>query len=434
MRRALAICLLACATLAAQVPTPGELSGKPLTIKKTWTVGGEGNWDYLTLDPMRLQLFVAHGPVAQVVDVETGAVAGQITGMRDAHEIALDDTGEFGYISDGPSAQVRVFDRRTLQSVTTITTAPSPRALVFEPLSKLLFVVGAEPAGQNPAETQPQPNPTQTRRSTSGASRPGSTTPRQPPRSAVNEKIKSTVTVIDPETREELAEILFLGKLGFAQIDSNGQVYIAVTDRNQILRLDAQAVGSLIRRLLGRPESPQSSAAITMLDHPLPLDWSGDGHQPLPADAHPRLFSLGPDCREPHGLAVDSRHLRLFVACVNQKMAVLNSETGDPIAALPTGPGTEAIGYDPERGLIYTANGGGDGSLSVVRQHVTDTYSLIQELPTRQRARTLAVNSVNGEVYLVTDIYGVDLPKKPGIGTLKMVPVGGTFQVLVIGN
>jgi DNA-binding beta-propeller fold protein YncE len=434
MRRALVICLLGCATLAAQVPTPGELPGKPFFIKKSWVVGGEGNWDYLTLDPVRLQLFVAHGPVVQVVDVETGAIAGQITGLRDAHQIALDDTGDFGYISDGPSAQVRVFDRRTLHSVATITTAPSPRALVFEPLSKLLFVIGAEPAHENPGEPQPQPNPAQSRRSTAGANRPGNTTPRPPPRPAVNEKIKSTVTVIDPETREELAEILILGKLGFVQTDTDGMIYIAVTDRNQILRLDAQAVGSLIRTLLGRPESGQSSGAVMMLEHPLPLDWSGDGHQLLPADAHPRLFSLGPDCREPHGLAVDSRHLRLFIACGNMKMAVLNSETGDPIAALPTGPGTEAIGYDPERGLIYTANGGGDGSLSVLRQHVTDTYSLVQELPTRQRARTLAVNPVSGEVYLVTDVYGVDLPKKPGIGTLKMVPVGGTFQVLVIGN
>ena len=39
------------------------------------------------------QLLIAHGPVVQVVDTETGTLAGQVTGLRFAHSIALDDTG-----------------------------------------------------------------------------------------------------------------------------------------------------------------------------------------------------------------------------------------------------------------------------------------------------------------------------------------------------
>jgi len=56
--------------------------------------------------------------------------------------------------------------------------------------------------------------------------------------------------------------------------------------------------------------------------------------------------------------------------------------------------GTDAVGFDPGRGLIYIANGGANGSLTVIRQDVTDTYAVIQDLPTRQRARTLAVNFI----------------------------------------
>jgi hypothetical protein len=84
--------------------------------------------------------------------------------------------------------------------------------------------------------------------------------------------------------------------------------------------------------------------------------------------------------------------------------------------------------------LIYSANGGAQGTLTIVRQDVTDTYAVIQNLPTRQRARTLAVNADTGEVYLVTDYVGVDLAQPGGIGTLKTRPVDGSFQVLVIGH
>jgi DNA-binding beta-propeller fold protein YncE len=115
-------------------------------------------------------------------------------------------------------------------------------------------------------------------------------------------------------------------------------------------------------------------------------------------------------------------------------MVVLNASSGQFVASLPTGPGTDAIAYDPNHSLIYTANGGAQGSLTVIRQDVTDTYAVIQDLPTRQRARTLAVNPATGEVYLVTDLLGVNLARPGGIGSLQPAPVNGSFQVLVIGN
>jgi hypothetical protein len=104
------------------------------------------------------------------------------------------------------------------------------------------------------------------------------------------------------------------------------------------------------------------------------------------------------------------------------------------VASLPIGPGPEAIGYDAGRGLIYSANGGAQGSLTIIRQDVTDSYNVIQNLPTRQRARTLAVNSANGQVYLVTDLLGVRLDRAGTIGTLQTPSVRGSFQVLVVGN
>jgi DNA-binding beta-propeller fold protein YncE len=152
------------------------------------------------------------------------------------------------------------------------------------------------------------------------------------------------------------------------------------------------------------------------------------------------IFRLGSGCVSPRGLAVDADHLRLFAACENRRMEVLNTGTGEVVATLPIGAGTDAVGYDSERGLIYTSNGAGLGSVTIIRQDVADSYNVIQELPTKQRARTLAVNPTNGEVYLVTNLEGFDLNKKGAGDSAHALPVvqaeavKGTFQVLVVGN
>lgn len=410
MNKLRALCLLACASCptslpAQQVPGATALPDHPYSIKKTWIIGGIGNWDYLTMDPVALQLFIAHGPVVQVVDVETGAVTGQVTGLRQAHDIALDDTGEFGYVSDGPAGQVKVFDRRSLQVVAGIPTGPSPRALVFDPQNRLLFAICTAAAATTlPQNKNPQPN-----RAT---------------------EIKTSVTVIDTQTRQPLGEILMPGQLGFAQIDGNGQVFISIVNRNQIAHLDAGAIATLLRN----PPPPSSSESANQPAALRILDWSHESQMPNSAQNRMNIFTLGPDCPQSSSLAVDHEHLRLFAACNNMKMVVLNASSGQIVASLPTGPGTDAIAYDPNHSLIYTANGGAQGSLTVIHQDVTDTYAVIQDLPTRQRARTLAINPATGEVYLVTDLLGVNLARPGGIGSLQPAPVNGSFQVLVISN
>ena len=95
MRRVLPFCLLACLPLAAQVapiPAATELPGSPFFIKKTWFIGGTGGWDYLTMDPAAQRLYIAHGHSVQVVDVDSGSLVGEISGFREAHAIALEDT------------------------------------------------------------------------------------------------------------------------------------------------------------------------------------------------------------------------------------------------------------------------------------------------------------------------------------------------------
>jgi DNA-binding beta-propeller fold protein YncE len=425
MRRFLALFLLGCTTLAAQVPFPANstaLPDHPFFIKNTWIIGGTGNWDYLTMDPVAERLFIAHGPEVQVVDVDTGKLAGTVRDLEEAHSIALDSTGELGYVSDGPADEIKVFNRRSFEIVGRVPTGPAPRSIALDPANSLLVAVCSGP----PATEQQSPVDQRTGR----PSQPHSSQQANP-----REHPRSILTIIDTQTREELAQILVAGRYTYAEGDGRGKVYIAIQDRNEIAQLDLDALGEELRRTSASNSGVPSDGAAMWRSEPLHIDWS-DGTRPPSGGIHLRLFRLSSDCAQPAALAVDARDMRVFTACGNMKLAVLNTNTGATVTTLPIGPEALAVGYDPDRSLIYSSNGGGDGTLTIIRQDVTDSYAVIQTLPTRQQARTLAVNPSNGQVYLVTVIQVAKLgpPPRNGIGKLKVVPQDSSFQVLAVGN
>jgi DNA-binding beta-propeller fold protein YncE len=418
----LAGCSIAIAQ-TAPIPSANELPGRPFAIKKTWVIGGAGNWDYLTLDPVARQLFIAHQTRVQVVDVDSGKVAGEVSGFSEAHAVALDPTGQFGYVSDGRAALISVFDRRTLQVLAQIQLSSSPRALVFEPKTGMLFAFGSLPTPASPTRNDRPP------------ARPEIDAPCTlyghgwPPPPAY----QSLVSIIDPEKRTTVADVQVCGILGAASADGNGHVYFTIGNFNAVGRINASALLELTQRR-GAPELTRVHGYFAG-DGTLMLDfkpWTSTGG----ISPHYTIFRLGRECQDPRAVAVDAAHARLFTACANMKFQVVATDTGSALASLTIGPGADAMAYDAGRGLIFTANGGGYGSVTVVRQHLTDSYSVIQNLPTMQQARTVAVDPSTGMVYLVTTLYGANLKNPPmnGIGTLKLNPVDGSFQVLVVGN
>lgn len=421
-------------------PPPTATPAHPFFITKTWIVGGVGDWDHLTMDPTTRELFIAHGPVVQVVNVDSGAMEGNVKGFRQAHTVVLDPQGVFGFVSDGQADAVRIFDRRSFQVVATIPTGPAPRSMVLDAPSGLLFVVGGQPSRANPAMQAAQgPN---------AASRNAAATAATVRRSgAAPQGAMSSVTVIDVERRLQLAQLVLPGELGFAQGDGDGHVYVAIRDKNQIMRLDAQAIGNALHGILEAGRKSGREAILRRAgatgkpkarnERPPVLDWYQGAALNPPPEALPAFLGLGSACDGPRAMAIDPNHSRLFAACSNFRMVVIDPQAAGVIATLPIGPGPDAIAYDANRGLIFTANGDGDGSLTIVRQDVTDTYSVIQTLPTRQHARTLAVDPSNGNVYLTSVMYGAAMNTPMTNGTpapLKVSRVDSSFQVLVVGN
>jgi len=435
MRFIFALVLLGCSSLLAQQPPgPTELPSKPFFVKSTWVIGGSGGWDSLTMDSQAHRLFIAHGAAVQVVDTETGQLAGAVANLGEAHAIALDTSGQFGYISDGRANQVKVFDRSTLQVIASVSVGSSPRALVFEPQTGLLFVFGPEQASTG------QVRPEQEEAHPSNPAAPGHRTPGPGPCGTRNGDPvqQSLLSILDTEKRARIAEIEICGTVAGAAADADGQVYFNLSSLDEIARVSASDLLEMAKPA-GNSAGTRSGAPGSNHGY-VQIDWrSATAHRTTRRTSpNPQLTLVGvaPDCRAPTGLTIDTHNQQLFASCGNRKMVVVDAGSGNLVAGIPIGAGAEEIAFDPERNLLFSANGAGTGTLTVIRQTIPDSYAVVQTLPTRPNARTAVVDPATGRVYAVTVLSGmqVDHPPANGIGKLNIDPIEASFQVLVIGN
>ncbi len=79
-----ALSLLAAGTLAAQ-------SAPSYRITQTYTLGGDGRWDYITPDAPNHRVFIGRQNRVMVVDTENGKLLGEIAPVDGAHGVALVD-------------------------------------------------------------------------------------------------------------------------------------------------------------------------------------------------------------------------------------------------------------------------------------------------------------------------------------------------------
>ena len=165
------------------------------------------------------------------------------------------------------------------------------------------------------------------------------------------------LTVIDPKADRVVATVHVGSKMEYAVAGDNGKVYVNGVEKREIYRVDT---------------------ATNQVDATWPI----------------------PQCEAPHGLAVDTARHRLFSSCENQRLVVVNADTGATVATLPIGRGTDAAAFDPTRKLIFSSNGM-DGTLSVIREVDANTFVPAGTITTALSARTMSVDPVSGRVFLV---------------------------------
>jgi YVTN family beta-propeller protein len=114
-------------------------------LLKTIPVGGEGFWDYTTVDADARRLYVSHGTHVVVLDADTQAVVGDIPDTQGVHGIAIAAESGHGFVSNGRSNNVTMFDLKTLKTLSTIPTGTNPDAIVYDSSSKRVFAMNGQP-------------------------------------------------------------------------------------------------------------------------------------------------------------------------------------------------------------------------------------------------------------------------------------------------
>jgi YVTN family beta-propeller protein len=157
-------------------------------------IGGEGGWDYLTVDAAAHRLYVSHATHVVVIDTQANKVVGDIPDTPGVHGVAVAaDLGK-GFVSNGRENKSSMFDLKTLKLIQKIDTGENPDAILYEPAKKEIYTM--------------------------------------------NGRGKSA-TVIDAASGKVVATVPLDGKPESAQADSKaGKVYVNMEDLNSVKVID----------------------------------------------------------------------------------------------------------------------------------------------------------------------------------------------------
>ena len=283
---------------------------QPYKTVDQWSVGGQGTWDYLLVDSDTHRLYVAHNSRVEVIDTQTGKTVGALSGLKNAHGIVLAPDRKTGYISDGASNAIAIFDPSSFAVIATIPAGTNPDGIIYEPTTNTVWAFNGR---------------------------------------------SNNASVLDVGSRQIVATVPLPGRPEFPAVDGQGTLFVNIEDKNEIVRLSANA-------------------------HNVTAEW------PLPG------------CESPSGLVLDGDGHRLFSVCDGGKMDVTDSATGKPLATCAIGDSPDAVAYDPAHHLVFSSNGG-DGTLSVIDAG-DSKYPTIETLETKKGARTMAFDASNGKIYL----------------------------------
>jgi DNA-binding beta-propeller fold protein YncE len=183
------------------------------------TIGGDGGWDYLSVDSAARRLYVSHQSHVVVVDLDANKVVGDIPDTPGVHGIAIAaDLGK-GFVSNGRGNNVTVFDLKTLKAAPEkIATGENPDSIRYDAVSKRVFTF--------------------------------------------NGRSKNS-TAIDAAKNTVVATIPLPGKPEFSVADGKGHVYVNIEDTNEIVEIDAAKASVLKKYPLTGCDGPSGLAIDT---------------------------------------------------------------------------------------------------------------------------------------------------------------------------
>jgi len=307
-------------------------------------LGGEGGWDYLTVDPDAQRLYVARSNRIMVIDVDSGKLLGEVPNLDGAHGIDIVKELGVGFATSGKSGEVISFGLNDFKIVKRTKSGENPDALVYDSPSKKILVF--------------------------------------------NGKTKD-MTAIDAGTMKVVGTLALLGKPEFAVSDGAGHVFVNLEDQNELLAIDP-----VLLKITGR-------------------------------------YPLKP-CEEPTGISMDRMSKRLVVGCGNSLAAIVDSNTGHVLQTFKVGQGVDATAFDPKQKLAFIS--AREGRLTVLSEDSSGGFHVLQDLTTLKGARTVAVDTKSGKVFLPTSQFKPATATEQTQAHFRPTAIPGTFLVLVVAR
>lgn len=181
----------------------------------TYKLGGEGGWDYLTVDSASRRLYISRATHVIVIDADSGKPVADIPDTPGVHGIALAPELGRGFISNGREGTVTIFDLQTSKAISKVKAGENPDAILYDPASKRVFAFNGH---------------------------------------------SQDATAIDADKGTVLGTIKLGGKPEFAASDMKGGVFVNIEDKSQIVALDPQKLEVKARWNLAPCQEPSGLA------------------------------------------------------------------------------------------------------------------------------------------------------------------------------
>src|SRR5260370_6686177 len=137
MRNIAFVLTLAALALLAQ-------SSSTYRVTHTYTLGGDGSWDYIVPDPPHHRLFIARQTRVMVVDEDTGALLGEVPGIQGAHGTAIAESTGHGFATSGNDQSVVMFDLKSFKVLGPIPAAEDADAIGYDSASNRVFTLNGD--------------------------------------------------------------------------------------------------------------------------------------------------------------------------------------------------------------------------------------------------------------------------------------------------
>jgi DNA-binding beta-propeller fold protein YncE len=308
----------------------GAQSAPGYKVVNTWKLGGNGGWDYLTVDSDGRRIFIARSDRVMVVDEDSGKLIAEIPNTLGVHGVAL--TPEFGrgFISDGGEDMVTIFDLKTLKVLNKVKVGTRPDAIVYDPFTKRVFTFNAS---------------------------------------------SHDTTAIDAGKGEVVGKIDLGGKPEFAASDEKGTMFVNVEDTSELVAFDPQKLVVKSRWKMAGCEEP-TGLAIDRKNRRL-FAGCGGGKKMAIVDADSGKVIAMPDIGEGcDATAFDAGQMLAFASAGDGTITAIREDSPDKFSVaetVKTQDHARTMALDPKTHELFTVT----ATVLPARKVVPDSFVVL---------------------------------------------------------